>query len=190
MRAHVCPWWFAYTFDNPLRRLWHKPEQLLAPYVTEGMKVLDVGCGMGFFAIAMARMVGDSGEVIAADLQPRMFKTLCKRAHRAGVASRIRTHPCQSRSMNLTEAIDFALLFWMAHEVPDPLHLFRELHSCLKPSGRLLLAEPAFHLSRTAFEREVQLAMEAGFHPCDGPNVALSLAIWLEPTVPGDGSNP
>ena len=38
---------------------------MLAPYVREGMLVMDVGCGMGFFAIGMAKLVGDSGRVIA-----------------------------------------------------------------------------------------------------------------------------
>jgi hypothetical protein len=35
---HVCPWWLAYTFDNPLRRLLHNPEKLLAGLVEEGQK--------------------------------------------------------------------------------------------------------------------------------------------------------
>jgi cyclopropane fatty-acyl-phospholipid synthase-like methyltransferase len=38
---------------------------MLGPYVKPGMTVLDVGCGMGFFSIGMARMVGDEGRVIA-----------------------------------------------------------------------------------------------------------------------------
>jgi ubiquinone/menaquinone biosynthesis C-methylase UbiE len=38
------------------------------------MTVLDIGCGPGFFTIDMARMVGDSGRVIAADLQAAMLQ--------------------------------------------------------------------------------------------------------------------
>lgn len=38
---------------------------MLAPYVTKGMTVLDAGCGMGFFSIGLARLVGDEGAVIA-----------------------------------------------------------------------------------------------------------------------------
>jgi hypothetical protein len=29
---HVVTWWHAYAFDNRLRRLFHKPEKLLAPW--------------------------------------------------------------------------------------------------------------------------------------------------------------
>jgi hypothetical protein len=36
---HVCPWWLAYTFDNPLRRLIHNPRKILSGYVKERMTV-------------------------------------------------------------------------------------------------------------------------------------------------------
>jgi uncharacterized membrane protein YphA (DoxX/SURF4 family) len=55
---HVCPWWGGYFIDNPLRRLIHDFETILGPYVKPGMTVLDVGCGMGFFSIGMALIVG------------------------------------------------------------------------------------------------------------------------------------
>ena len=54
MAGHTCPWWGGFFIDNPLRRLLHKPERILAPYVRRGMKVIDFGCGMGLFSIAMA----------------------------------------------------------------------------------------------------------------------------------------
>ena len=40
------------------------------------MTVLDVGCGPGFFTLDMARLVGPSGRVIAADLQEGMLEKL------------------------------------------------------------------------------------------------------------------
>ena len=62
---HVCTWWHAYSFDNPLRKLVHKPQRVLEDYVKDGMTVMDVGCGMGHFSIGMANMVGEQGKVIA-----------------------------------------------------------------------------------------------------------------------------
>jgi len=52
--AHVCPWWGGYFIDNPIRRLLHNPEKIVGPYVASGITVMDVGCGMGLFSIAMA----------------------------------------------------------------------------------------------------------------------------------------
>ena len=43
----LCPWWFAYTFDNPVRRMLHKPGKVLGAYVREGMTAVDIGCGWG-----------------------------------------------------------------------------------------------------------------------------------------------
>ena len=76
MKQHICPWWLAYTFDNPLRRLFHKPGIIFAPYISEGMIVADFGCGMGYFSIGLAKIVGDEGQVIAVDVQQKMLDTL------------------------------------------------------------------------------------------------------------------
>jgi len=73
---HVCPWWLCYSFDNPLRRLFHDPERLLGPYVKLGMTVADIGCGMGYFTLGLARLTGPEGKVIAVDLQERMLAAL------------------------------------------------------------------------------------------------------------------
>ena len=93
MAGHVCPWWGGYFIDNWLRRLFHDPDAILRPYVHPGMTVMDVGCGMGLFAIAMARLVGPTGKVIAVDLQQQMLDVLGKRALKAGVADRIFNAP-------------------------------------------------------------------------------------------------
>lgn len=53
---YVCPWWPAYTFDNPVRKFFHQPLKIPGSYIEKGMKVMDVGCGMGFFSIGMAKM--------------------------------------------------------------------------------------------------------------------------------------
>ena len=83
---HICPWWLAYTFDNPLRRYFHDPQVILTPYLQEGMTAIDLGCGMGYFSRAMAKIVGDTGKVISADLQKEMLAITRMRAEKDGVA--------------------------------------------------------------------------------------------------------
>ncbi len=61
MSKRVCPWWLGYLLVNPLRKLLYKPENILKPYIHEGMTVLEVGSGMGFFTLPMARLVGRIG---------------------------------------------------------------------------------------------------------------------------------
>ncbi len=69
MSNRVCPWWLGYLLVSPLRRLFQDPTEIVRPYAGEGMTVLDVGCGMGFFSLPMARLVGDRGRVVCVDLQ-------------------------------------------------------------------------------------------------------------------------
>ena len=93
--SHVCPWWVAYTFDNPLRKIFHNPRKMLSAYIKAGMCVMDVGCGLGYFSIGMAKIVGETGKVIAVDLQQKMLDIMQKRARRAGLQDRIYPHLCQ-----------------------------------------------------------------------------------------------
>ena len=178
--THVCPWWLAYSFDNPIRRWVHRPRKLLAPYVKEGMHVIDIGCGMGVFAIAMAALVGDGGRVTALDLQKKMLEITMKRAGKAGVDHRIRTVLGAVDQIAGTEPIDFALAFWMVHEVPDKFRFFRKISTALKPNGALLVAEPTMHVSRGDFDQSLVEAARAGLQPLAAqPRVRLSLSKVL-----------
>ena len=79
----VCPVERAGGLDNRVRTLLQNPQKILGNYVKEGMTALDLGCGPGFFSIGMARIVGESGLVIATDLQEGMLQKLkmkCKNA--------------------------------------------------------------------------------------------------------------
>lgn len=173
---HVCPWWLAYTFDNPLRRLVHKPEVIFHGLVREGMTVMDAGCGLGYFSVALAGLVGGSGLVIAVDLQQQMLARMLKRAARAGVADRIKAHLCQPHSLGVEARLDFILAFWMVHETPNPADFFQQTAALLKPAGRLLLVEPAFHVSGNDFQQIVAAAVAAGLEQTGLPRVAFSRA--------------
>ena len=67
----VCPVELANSLDSKIRRWIQNPRRILAPYIKEGMTVLDVGCGPGFFSVEMAKMVGNKGKVIAAEFTGR-----------------------------------------------------------------------------------------------------------------------
>jgi ubiquinone/menaquinone biosynthesis C-methylase UbiE len=171
---HVCPWWVCFTFDNFLRKLLHNSEEILRPYVVEGDTVLDIGPGMGYFSIPLARMVSEKGKVIAADIQPEMLKALQKRAKKAEVGERIITHLSKADSLGVDMQFDFVLAFWMVHEVPKKLVFFKEIKSLLKPSGKFLFAEPVLHVNQAMFEKTVKTAESVGLVLKEKPKISLS----------------
>ena len=161
--GHVFDWRQHWTLDNPIRRLIHPPGKLLGEFVRPGMTVVDAGCGTGPFSLAMARMVGPKGCVLAVDLQPEPLAALAAKAARAGLQAIVRTRQCSADDIGELPACDFALAFYMAHEVPDIDVFFGRMGQCLRPGAPLFLIEPLFHVSRASFEKEVAAARRAGF---------------------------
>jgi ubiquinone/menaquinone biosynthesis C-methylase UbiE len=150
---------------SPIRQWFQDPIELLGPYVREGMTVLEPGPGMGFFTLPMARMVGDSGRVIAVDLQPRMLDGLRRRAERAGLLSRIEVRQAGRGSLgvdNLSGKVDLVVAIAVVHEIPSSEHFFREAAQALKPGGTLLLVEPKGHVGPDKFSQEIHDACDAG----------------------------
>jgi 2-polyprenyl-3-methyl-5-hydroxy-6-metoxy-1,4-benzoquinol methylase len=58
MAQRVCPIWVGYLLASPVRKLYQNPKKILGAYVREGMKILDIGCAMGFFSLPLAEMTG------------------------------------------------------------------------------------------------------------------------------------
>jgi SAM-dependent methyltransferase len=177
---HVCPWWVAYFFDNPLRRLIHPADKVLGPYVTPGMTVLDFGCGFGHYALGMARLTGASGRVIAADLQQKMLDKTMNRARNAGLDTIIRPLLCRAGGIGIPLELDFALASNSLHETPDPAVLLAELFKGLKPGGRFLLMEPRAHMKAREFNTEVDLAQSVGFKAGNRPQVLRQWCALLQ----------
>ncbi len=175
----VCPVENAKSLDNIFRRWAHNPKRLLKNYVKEGMAVLDIGCGPGLFSTEMATMVGKTGKVIAADLQEGMLEKVKSKIKGKEIEKRVVLHKCSKNKIGLSESVDFALAFYMVHEVPNQKKFFREIKSILKPGGKIFVIEPRFHVSEKAFENTIGIAKETGFRPVKRENVFLSRAVVL-----------
>lgn len=183
----MCPWWICWTFDNPLRRLIHNPRRMLEDLISEGDTALDIGCGEGYFTIEMARLAGEAGRVIAVDLQEHMLMVLKRRAERAGVAERIKRILGSPDKLETEAPADFALAFWMLHEVPDKHRMLADIYAAMKPDGRLLIVEPVWHVSRESFDDSVMMAETAGFVRVEDRKVSLSMAeLFVKPPQPGE----
>jgi ubiquinone/menaquinone biosynthesis C-methylase UbiE len=182
-RDHVCPVGLSGSLDNKIRKWLQNPRKILAPYIDMGMTVLDLGCGPGFFAVEMAHLVGESGRVIASDLQAGMLQKIRTKIEGTELENRITLHQCQTDKIDVSAKVDFVLLFYMVHEVRNKEAFFREIASILKPDGKVLLVEPPLHVSNAAFAATIRTAQGVGLRPTDRPKISFSKAAVLRPAV-------
>jgi ubiquinone/menaquinone biosynthesis C-methylase UbiE len=164
-RPHVMPWWLGPLLASPIRRLRENPERLVAAFVRPGGKVLEVGPGMGFFTLPLARGVGEQGRVVCVDVQPRMLRGLSRRLERRGLAPRVAIRQCGTDSLGIADldgSTDLVLAIHVVHEMQAPGAAFQEMARALRSGGRLLLLEPAGHCPERVFQAELDWAARAG----------------------------
>jgi SAM-dependent methyltransferase len=183
MSHRVCPWWLGYLLVTPLRRLVQDPVKVLAPFVREGMTVLEPGPGMGFFTLELARRVGPTGRVVAVDIQPRMLSRLKRRAARAGLLERVDARSAAPDTLGIADldgAVDFTLAFALVHELPAVGPFFAEVARASRPGAGLLFAEPTGHVKTADFQAEIAAAIHAGFELAERPAIRRSHAAFLK----------
>lgn len=179
-RNRVCPVELANSLDSKIRNWIQNPKKILKPYIKEGMKVLDIGCGPGFFSVALANMVGKNGKVIAADMQEGMLQKLNEKITGTELEERIKLHKSQQHKIGLSEKVDFILAFYMIHEVPCAEIFLIELKDLLNEGGKFLIVEPKlFHVSKKDFAETLGKAKRTGFKVVEQPKLMMSHAALL-----------
>jgi ubiquinone/menaquinone biosynthesis C-methylase UbiE len=180
-KNRVCPVELADSLDSRIRRLLQNPERIISPYIKEGMTVLDFGCGPGFFSIEIAKLIGRTGRLISADLQEGMLRKLRAKIKGTELESRIKLVKSDKSGINVRDKVDFILVFYVVHEVPDKIRLFEEFKTVLKEKGMILLVEPKFfHVSKSEFAATTGIAEKTGFKILKGPALAFSWSAVLE----------
>ncbi len=161
--GHVCPPSVVKWLNSPLRKIIQNPMKIMGDYVKPGDIVIDLGCGGGFFAVALAKMVRENGQVIAMDLQKEMLSITREFAEKKGVLDRIKLHQCQEDDIALPNTqVDFALAFYVVHEVPDRQRFLKQVAELLKPDARFMLIEPNHQVKETQFGQILEDAESVG----------------------------
>ena len=179
--SKVCPVERAGALETPLRRLVQNPTKILKPYLKAGDKVLDFGCGPGFFTFDIAQLVGETGFVYAADLQAGMLEKVQNKIISHNFQSRIKIHKCDESGIHLNDTVDFILAFYMIHELNDQDIAFQEFKKILKPNGKILIIEPNFHVTKVNFEDMILRLEKADFKVAERPRFFFSRSVLIEP---------
>jgi ubiquinone/menaquinone biosynthesis C-methylase UbiE len=179
-RDKVCGIEHAGALDLNVRKLFHNPQKILNPYINEGMTVLEIGCGPGFFTPDMAKLVGKTGKVVAADLQEGMLEMLKKKIKGTDLQDRIELYKCPDNKIGLSGEFDFIFLFYVLHEVPDQTSFLQEIYTLLKPGGSVLIVEPKVHVHKKNFNGSIEILKHIGYNIIEKPSVFFSRSVLIE----------
>jgi SAM-dependent methyltransferase len=135
-----CPYSQRLFLDLPrpfMRRQTLRAMLDLAP----GERVLEVGPGIGYYSLDIARQLAPDGRLDVLDLQQPMLDELMRRAALLGTTNVVATQG-DARDLPFPAAtFDAAFLVATLGEIPDRDQALRELHRVLKPGGRLVVGE-------------------------------------------------
>lgn len=107
-----------------------------------GERALDVGCGPGTMAIALAERVGPAGEAVGIDASAEMIELARDKAGRAGSAARFEAAAIEALPFADGE-FDVATSTFMLHHLPEDVRAkgLAEVRRVLKPGGRFVIVD-------------------------------------------------
>jgi len=145
--------------DNPLLPIFRNPYKLLrAAGLKPGQKVLEVGCGPGFFTIPAAKIVGKEGFVYAVDAHPLAIEKVKEKIKKEGIKN---VKPILTNASNTglpDQSIDLAFLFGLRYIAGGLEDVISEIHRVLKPGGVL-----SFEKTRGSAKKLIEEVERGGF---------------------------
>lgn len=140
--AHVMGYQGAGWLERPERVKEEEPAKLLkALDVKPGMVVADIGAGSGYHTFRLAPLVGDTGKVIAVDIQPQMLKMIRDKAAAEKVTNVEAVKGTATDPKLPAGGVDLILMVDVYHEFASPFEMTEKLVDALKPGGRLVFVE-------------------------------------------------
>ena len=127
---------------GPIRRLFEPPQRLIGPYVKNGQVVADLGCGSGYYTLALAELVGSEGKVYAVDLGKKCIRALEKKVDKGGYHN-IEAHASSASDVSFIKdrSVDFVLANGLLCSMADHRQLsVKEIKRILKPKGQAYLS--------------------------------------------------
>jgi len=118
------------------------PEELLRSFgLRKGQTMADIGCGPGFFTIPAARIVGDDGLVLAADIQGEMLTAVRGRVAEQGLTN-VRVVKTSDAEIPIPPGTcDLVLLAFVLHEIEQRARFLHRAARLLKPRGKIAVLE-------------------------------------------------
>jgi SAM-dependent methyltransferase len=124
------------------RDMWQRPADVTAALnLRRGNSVEDLGSGAGYFALKLARIVGENGAVLAVDLRRASLAFLWIRARRLHLPAVRVVHADASVSLPRAALLDGVLIANTYHELTLPQLTLDRVWTALRPDGRLVIVD-------------------------------------------------
>ena len=131
------------NLERPERDEYQQPEKVVeALNITPGMVVADVGAGSGYFTRRFAKTVGETGQVLAVDIEQKMLDYNKQELEKLGMANRATFILAKPEDPSLSEnSVDLVFLCNAYHHVEHHLDYWAKIKSALKPDGRVVIID-------------------------------------------------
>ena len=130
--------------ESPQRGEWQKPAEVVQVLgVRSGQRITDLGAGTGYFARRLARAVGPSGHVDAADVDPSLLADLQKRAQAEGLTNVVARRVSADDPALPAHGADLVFLCNSYHHLRDRIAYLQKLLPGLEADGRVAVVD--FH---------------------------------------------
>ena len=118
---------------------------LRAAGIVSGMRVLDIGCGMGDVTMLAAQLVGPTGSVVSVDQDTASIETARRRVSAIGLEN-VKFHRADLLTFADDELFDAIISRLVLEFVPDTTAALKRLRILLRPGGIMAFQEPSWRI--------------------------------------------
>ena len=121
----------------------HTERLFLRAGIGPGQRVLELGSGVGDVSLILARLVGDSGEVVGVERDPRSIQRASARMQELGL-TRVRYVQTDVLELPAEQRFDAGVGRYILMYVTDPAGVLRDVARLVRPGGVIAFLDTTF----------------------------------------------
>ena len=166
-KGKIFPHQLAFTLLIPLRNWALSPQEIVQRlHLAPRHRILEVGCGAGYFSPTLAQTV-PQGRLVAADIQPEMLAYAEKRLRRRQIGN-VDYYLCDGTHFDFPDqSFDCIVLITVLGEVANQAEYLAEFRRLLRPDGLLSVSETAGDPDKPSRAELRELMRQNGFETAD-----------------------